>query len=430
MNDGGVVADAGEVEAAFAREAKSAGIVLPTRRRFDPWETVVVVVAIVVVAAGIGTAAGWWTFHGPPSPSGGGFESPTCTVSHVVASGSVASSLDPSFAGWLSSSGDQLAQGTGGCFAAQLSTAAGDGYAALTGSPRAEFVATDTAPNPTEVAQFPYPVAVVPVALDAVAFVYNLPGTPFGLNLTPSILAGIYLGTIDSWNAPSIASVNPGIDLGDAPSMTVFHEPGTAGTSQLVAQFLTDSNATWARSVGASAAVDWPVGTSAADDATMLADVAGTAGSVGFVSMVGGTPTGVGVASVEDAAGNFTTPTPATVWVAAQSLASSTALASGNWSGFSLLGATADGSYPVSALAYFAMYRDLGTPFGGALNLTGATWLLTLAYWLTGLATAAPLPPAYVAATLGVLDNETYDGTPIVHLDSEGGESGGETGEF
>jgi phosphate transport system substrate-binding protein len=430
MSDGGTFSDAGDIDAAFAREAESAGLVLPAKHRVDPWEALVVAVAIVVVAAGIGTAAGWLNFRTSTPTTGGGFETPTCTVPRVVASGTVSPALDPSFSAWLSGAAVQLSQAAGGCFEAQLGSGSGDGYAALSGGARAEFVATYSAPSSGELAQLEYPVAVVPVALGAVAFVYNIPGAPTGLNLSASVLAGIYSGTIDSWNDPAVAAVNPGVQLAGAPPISVFHEAGTAESSQAVAQFLGGGNSTWAGIAASGSSVNWPIGTEVANDAVMAEDVGSTPGAVGFVTVVGSPPSGVGVANVEDAAGNFTPPNPATVWVAADSLSTSPAVASGNWSGFSLIGTTAAGGYPVDTLSYFAMYHDLGTAFGGSLNLTSATWLLSFVYWLTGLETAAPLPPAYVAETLSVLNNETYYGTPIVHLDNENGETGGETGEF
>ena len=430
MTDGGTVSDAGDLEAAFTREAETAGLVLPTKHRFDPWEALVVAVAIVVVAAGIGTAAGWLNFRTPTTASGGGFETPTCNVPRVVATGSVSSSLDPSFSSWLSAAAVQLSQAAGGCFEAELGPSSGDGYSALAGGSPAEFVATYAPPTADEAAQLAYPVVVLPVALSAVAFVYNIPGAPTGLNLTPSAIAGIYSGTITSWASPAITGVNPGVGLTGAPPIRVFYEGAAAESSHVVAQFLAEANSSWAGIVGSALPGAAPTGTDESSDAAMDAAVAATPGAVGFVTVVGSAPQGLGIADIEDLAGNFTALNPATVWVAANSLAGAPAVTGGNWSGFSLVGATAPGSYPLSELSYFALYHDLGTAFSGALNLTSATWLLSFVYWLTGSETAAPLPPAYVAETLSALNNETYYGTPIVHLDNENGETGGETGEF
>ena len=419
-------------EQAFSLEAEAAGIVLPKKHHTDPWDVVVIVVALIVLTAGIGEVTGWINLRSGSPPSGG-FETQSCSGTPVQTYGTVSSALDPAFASWLDLSAQQLSQAVGGCFHVDVNATAGNGYVPPLGGPHSEFAATYTTPTQGETGGLPSPIVVVPVALSAVAIIYNVPGAPNGLNLSTAVLAGMFLGTITSWNDSAITALNPGVSLSAAPPITTFHRSGATVTNEVLTDFLANGDPAWRSAVGDGLSVSWPVGTGTPTDAAMLAQVAATPGAVGYIEIFGTGPSGVGSAQLEDAAGDFAPAGSVGVWVAANSLANDSAVTTGNWSNFSLANASASGSYPLSVLSYVGIYRDLGVAYGGSLSLSNAAWLLTYLYWLTGTATVAPLPPAFVADALGVLDNETYMGTTIVHLESENGEtgeSGGETGEF
>ncbi|MGA9840638.1 MAG: substrate-binding domain-containing protein, partial [Thermoplasmata archaeon] len=425
---------AGDPESDFTAQARAAGIVLPKKSRADPWEVLVIVVALLVLTAGIGQLTGWVNLRTGPATNGGGFQTQSCAGTQVVTVGSVSSAIDPEFTSWLGESAQEMDASVGGCFDLEVNSTPGDGYVPPLGGGHSEFAATYATPTAAESRALPTPIVVVPVSLTAIAVVYNLPGVPTGLNLTAATLAGIYLGTITSWDAPVIAQLNPGASLAGAPSIAPVHISGETVANDVVTQYLARGNSTWNGSVGQGLSVAWPTGAAVATDAAMLAEVSATPGAIGYLQIFGAPPSGVGCAELEDIAGGFVSPNAATTWAAATSLAGSPAVTAGNWSNFSLEAASAAYSYPLSVLSYLGIYRDLGVAYGGSLSVTSATWLLTFVYWLTtGALALAPLPSAYATEALGILNNETYDGTPIVHLENENGEngeSGGETGEF
>ena len=428
----GEAASAGtDAEVAFESQARAAGLVLPKKAPKDPWGALAIVVAVIVLAAGIGEVTGWVNLRSP-AKSSGNFETQTCTGYSVLVSGAISSAVDPAFATWLSDSGQNLSQAVGGCFDVTVSPNAGDGYLPLLGGSGSEFVATYTPPTTAEVSELPDTVAVLPVALGAVAVVYNLPGVPSGLNLTGSILAGIYNGTITSWDDPAIASVNPGVDLSGLPAISPFHVAGDSASNGVMSGFLASSSPQWASSVGSGVNVDWPSGSGVSSDAAMLAQVAATTGAIGYVDVFGTLPPDVATAAIGDAAGGFASANAVDTWVAANALANSSSVKTGNWTNFTLYGASAPGSYPLTELTYASVYRDLGVAYSGALSLANATWLLTYLYWLTGETAVSPLPAVFAQADVSVLNNETYDGSTIVHLEDENGETGetNETGEF
>jgi ABC-type phosphate transport system substrate-binding protein len=422
-----------EPESAFAEQAQAAGIVLPKKARAEVWEAVVIVVALIVMSAGIGEVTGWVNLRSGSSNSGGGFETQSCTGSSVQTYGSVSSAIDPAFASWLDASAVQMSQAVGGCFALEVNETSGDGYVPPLGGPHSEFTATYTAPTSSETGQLSTPIVVAPVALGAVAVIYNVPGAPSGLNLTASVLAGIYSGTITSWNSSALASLNPDLHLTGAPTISPMYRTGDSVANQVFTDFLAGASPAWNASVGEGLSVAWPVGAGISSDAAMLTAVSATPGSIGYVELFGPVPSGVDSAQLQDSAGGFAPVNAVSVWVAADSLANSSSVTTGSWANFSLAHAPAPGSYPLAVLSYVGIYRDLGVAYAGALTLANATWLLTFLYWLTGAAAISPLPNAYAGAALQVLDNETYNGATIVHLENENGEgaeSGGETGEF
>jgi phosphate transport system substrate-binding protein len=331
-------------ERAFSSEAAAAGIVLPRKARANPWDAIVIVVALIVISAGIGEITGWVNFHSPKTTGNGGFESQSCTGSPVQTYGTVSSALDTPFASWLNTSAEQMDQAVGGCFHVNVNSTPGDGYAPPLGGPRSEFAATYTPPSTAETRTLASPIVLVPVALSAVGVVYNIPGAPTGLNLTSSILAGMYLGTITSWNDPAIVALNPTAALAGAPPIRTFHHSGESVANQVFTEYLASGSLAWNASVGAGLSVTWPGGIGTTTDSAMTAQVSSTPGAIGYFEMFGPAPSGIGNAQLEDAAGDFAPASAVSTWVAADSLAGAPAVIAGDWSNFSLVGASASGS--------------------------------------------------------------------------------------
>jgi phosphate transport system substrate-binding protein len=419
---------ADDPETAFEQQAARAGLVLPKRRPSDLAGAVAIAVAIVVIAAGVGEVTGWLNLRS--APASGGFKYQTCSGFPVRLSGAVASDLDPSYATWLESSSSELSQSVGGCVELSVATPPASQVGTVLSNSSLQFVATYVGPDASDGVSTGSDLAVVPIALSAVAVVYHLPGVDAPVNLSGPVLAAIFQGTVTSWNDPSVVALNPGVDLSGQPPIQVRYVGEATATNEVMTEFLATSSSSWNASVGAGATVAWPTGSPVDSDAQMIASVAATPGAIGYIDLLGNAPSGVDVAQVEDAASEFVAPDAISTWLAAESFAGSSLVTHAQWTGFSLLGATAAGSYPISMLAYVGLYRDLGTAYSGALSLVNATWILEYVYWLTSGSALAPLPGAFSAAAVGQLNNETYDGTPIVPSDNETGESGGETGEF
>jgi len=76
----------------------------------------------------------------------------------------------------------------------------------------------------------------LPVYVSPIAVVFNVEGVD-ELDLAPATLAGIFGGTITSWDAPEIAADNPDADLPRTP-ITAVHRSDDSGTTENFTDYL------------------------------------------------------------------------------------------------------------------------------------------------------------------------------------------------
>ena len=98
--------------------------------------------------------------------------------------------------------------------------------------------------------------------LGAVVLIYNVESAPAGLNLSPEVLTGIFLGKIRRWSAPEIHAINKGAHLPDQ-EIVVVHRSDGSGTTYALTDYLSKVNQEWRSAMGSGTAVNWPVGVGA-----------------------------------------------------------------------------------------------------------------------------------------------------------------------
>ncbi|MCZ4501098.1 MAG: Extra-cellular phosphate-binding protein, partial [Marmoricola sp.] len=119
----------------------------------------------------------------------------------------------------------------------------------------------------------------LPNYISAIAVVYNLDGVK-DLNLTPATLAGIFSGSITTWNDPAIAADNPKATL-PSTAITPVHRGDKSGTTKNFTDYLAKAAGdVWT----AGAVEEWPTGggESANQTSGMVAAVKAGAGSIGY----------------------------------------------------------------------------------------------------------------------------------------------------
>ena len=77
----------------------------------------------------------------------------------------------------------------------------------------------------------------IPIVVSAQDAFYNVPGVKGHIHLSPSVLQGMYNGTITSWNNSAIKKINPGLKL---PNLTVvpLHRSDSSGDTFLFTSYL------------------------------------------------------------------------------------------------------------------------------------------------------------------------------------------------
>src|SRR5580692_6015713 len=120
-----------------------------------------------------------------------------------------------------------------------------------------DFGASDAPMNGKQDSGLSAPAIHIPVTSGAVALSYNLPEVTDTLNLTPDIIAGMFLGTITKWNDPKIAGANKGVKLPPT-AILIAHRSDGSGTTNIFTTYLSKVSTDWSTKVGKGSAVQWP----------------------------------------------------------------------------------------------------------------------------------------------------------------------------
>lgn len=144
----------------------------------------------------------------------------------------------------------------------------------------------------------------VATLLGGVVPIYNVSGVPEGLNLTGEVLAGIFLGKIQRWNAPEIRAINKRAHLPDETIVVIYRSDGS-GTTYVWTEYLSKVSAEWKSAVGVGPEVKWPTGSSAEHNDGVALAVHKKANSIGYVELIYALQNELEFASVRNASGEF-----------------------------------------------------------------------------------------------------------------------------
>jgi phosphate transport system substrate-binding protein len=205
--------------------------------------------------------------------------------------------------------------------------------------------------NASDTTQYPT-LENIPMGVDAIEVIYNLPSLTAPLNLSGTVLAQIYDGKITTWNNAAIAKLNPGVTL---PSTTIvtIHRADSSGSTVLFAQYLNAQDpADWPSGL-ISSTPTWPsVPGSLAETGSgaMVSTAGSTPGSIAYVGVSYASQIAaakLSAAALANAAGKYTTATPAALTAAVSSFPAAPANGSE-----SLINTKAAAGYPISGYEY------------------------------------------------------------------------------
>jgi phosphate transport system substrate-binding protein len=188
----------------------------------------------------------------------------------------------------------------------------------------------------------------LPTILVGIAVFYNVPGSATGVRLSGPVLANIYLGKTTSWSDPEIAKLNPDARLPDLP-IKVLHRTDGKGSNYIFSDFLSKLSPEFRAKVGTNVSPKWPVGEAFSRCQDLLATAAKTPGAIGYAELRCGENSGLSIARVRNAAGEFVKPSMKTISEAA--LAAESKM-TGDFR-TSLTNAPGKDSYPIVSFTWF-----------------------------------------------------------------------------
>jgi phosphate transport system substrate-binding protein len=122
-----------------------------------------------------------------------------------------------------------------------------------------------------------------PMVMGGVVPVVNLQGIkPGELKLSGEVLADIYLGKVQKWNAPEVKQLNPNLNLPDKAIAPVQRSDGS-GTNFLFTNYLSQVSPEFKTKVGAATSVEFPSGIGAKGNEGVAAMAGRTDGAIGYV---------------------------------------------------------------------------------------------------------------------------------------------------
>ncbi|MDQ2840475.1 MAG: phosphate ABC transporter substrate-binding protein PstS [Acidobacteriota bacterium] len=143
-----------------------------------------------------------------------------------------------------------------------------------------------------------------PTVLGAAVPTYNLPGVTQELNFTPQILAGIFLGTIKTWNDSQIIKANPGVKLPDV-KIVVAHRSDGSGTTFCWTDYLSKISPEWKSKVGKNTSVDWPTGLGGKGNDGVAGLIKQQKGALGYVELIYAIKNHLSYGKVQNKSGEF-----------------------------------------------------------------------------------------------------------------------------
>ncbi|GAC1445512.1 MAG: phosphate ABC transporter substrate-binding protein PstS [Mycobacteriales bacterium] len=204
------------------------------------------------------------------------------------------------------------------CSGAQVSyqgTGSGAGKSAF-GNGTADFGGTDSLPKPAEQAAADKRCGagnkgiLTPVVAGAVVLTYNLPGVS-KLVLSPATAAGLFQGTIKTWNDAALKADNPGVSLPSIPVVPV-HRSEKSGTTKIFSGWL-KATAKGAWTLGSAETLTWPGGQSAKGSDGTTTAVAQSKGGVTYTELSFAKQRSLPSADIKNASGAAVTASGASV---------------------------------------------------------------------------------------------------------------------
>jgi phosphate transport system substrate-binding protein len=257
-----------------------------------------------------------------------------------------------------------------------------------------DFGASDAPMSDAELAKMKSPVLHFPTVLGAVVITYNIPGITKAIRLTGPVVADIFAGRITKWNDARIASLNNGLKLPSS-DILVVHRSDGSGTTYIFSDYLSSVSPTWAQSPGKGKELAWPVGLGGKGNEGVAGQVKQTPGAIGYVELAYAKQNSLQFADLQNASGEFITPTIASVTTAAAAAAAK--LPPSSDYRLSIVNAAGKGAYTISSFTFLLVYMRQPDAAKGKKLVDFLRWYLRDGEKSAASLDYAPLPASLIA---------------------------------
>lgn len=249
----------------------------------------------------------------------------------------------------------------------------------------------------------------IPVTAGAVVLSYNLPEVKDTLQLSPDVLADIFMGNIKKWNDAKIKAINKGVNL-PATDIQIVHRTDGSGTTNIFTTYLAKVSKDWETKVGKGSSVSWPVGLGGKGNEGVAGTIKQTPGAIGYIELAYAIQNSMPYAKMQNKAGNYITPSIASV----TSAANISIPADGK---VSLTNTDAADGYPISGFSWVIIYTEQKyngrTADRAAKMVKLIQWMIHDGQQYSSALNYAPLSANAVAVGDALLKTVTFDGKPV-----------------
>lgn len=250
----------------------------------------------------------------------------------------------------------------------------------------------------------------IPVAIGAVAVIYNLPEVK-DLKLSGEVLADIYMRKITKWNDPAIAKLNLGAALPPSDIVPV-RRAESSGTTSIFTEYLSKRSPEFASTIKTSKSPKWPDGVLGKEGNDGIAEhVKNTAGTIGYVELAYAKKNNIAFATLHNKAGKPVAPdaNSATAAVeAAMKVKPNEEPYSLHPLTFSFTDAEGDAAYPIVGASYAIFFKKQAKDKGPVI-VEFLKWVVADGQKFASELDYAPLPADLTKKAQELLGTVTFE---------------------
>ena len=271
-----------------------------------------------------------------------------------------------------------------------------------------DFGASDAPMSDAELKGSPAELLHIPTVLGAVVVTYNVAAITQPLNLSPEVVADIFLGKIKKWDDPRLKQDNPGAAL-PAADITTVHRSDGSGTTFVFTDYLSKVSQEWKEKVGADKSPKWPGGQGGKGNEGVTGQIKQQPNTVGYVELAYAVQNKLPVALIKNAGGKFIAPSIDAVVAAAASASGQTP----DDLRVSITNAAGENAYPISSYTYILAYKEQKDADKGKILVDFLWWGIHDGEQFAKGLLYAPLPEEIVKRTEAKINSITSGGKPL-----------------